>query len=57
MARLEELKRGVAVKGILPDDFITVVDVSWIGSIAIELTCKDSNGNPLGSGLVRSAWD
>lgn len=38
MAQLEELKRGVAVKGILPDDFITVVDVSWIGSIAIELT-------------------
>ena len=44
MAGLEELKRGATVKGILPDGFITVVDVSWIGSVAIELTYKDSNG-------------
>lgn len=44
MARLEELKRGAAVKGILPDGFITVVDVAWIGSVAIELTYKDSTG-------------
>ena len=44
MARLEELKRGATVKGILPDGFITVVDVSWIGSVAIELTYKDSKG-------------
>ena len=44
MARLEELKRGVTVKGILTDGFITVVDVSWIGSVAIELTYKDSKG-------------
>jgi len=44
MSRLEELKRGVTVKGILPDGFITVVDVSWIGSVAIELTYKDSKG-------------
>ncbi len=32
MARLEEIKHGAAVKGILPDGFITVVDVTWIGS-------------------------
>jgi SNF2 family DNA or RNA helicase len=44
MARLEELKRGATVKGILPDGFITVVDVSWIGSVAIDLTYKDSKG-------------
>ena len=44
MARLEELKRGATVKGILPEGFITVVDVSWIGSVAIELTYKDSKG-------------
>jgi len=44
MARLEELKRGTTVKGILPDGFITVVDVSWIGSVAVELTYKDSQG-------------
>jgi hypothetical protein len=40
MARLEELKPGVTVKGILPDGFISVVNVSWIGSVAIELTYK-----------------
>ena len=44
MARLEELKRGAVVKGVLPDGFITVIDVSWIGSVAIELTYKDSKG-------------
>ncbi|MGI6086503.1 MAG: helicase-related protein [Kiritimatiellia bacterium] len=44
MARLEEIKRGATVKGILPDGVVIVVDVSWIGSVAIELTYKDSNG-------------
>jgi len=51
MAQLEELKRGATVKGILPDGFITVVDVSWIGSGAIELTYKDSKGK-LGHELI-----
>ncbi|HOF41913.1 MAG TPA: helicase-related protein, partial [Candidatus Hydrogenedentes bacterium] len=44
MARLEEITRGATVKGILPNGFVTVVDVSWIGSVAIELTYKDSKG-------------
>ncbi len=44
MAKLEDLKRGATVKGVLPDGFITVVDVSWIGSVAMELTYKDSKG-------------
>ncbi len=51
MARLEELKRGAVVKGILPDGFVTVVDVNWIGSVAIDLTYKDSRGK-LGSELL-----
>lgn len=51
MAQLEELERGASVKGILPDGFITVVDVSWIGSCAIELTYKDSKGK-LGHELI-----
>jgi len=45
MARLEELKRGAVVKGVLPDGFVTVVDVNWIGSVAIELTYKDSRAS------------
>ena len=51
MAKLEELTRGASVKGILPAGSVTVVDVKWIGSVAIELTYKDSTGR-LGSELI-----
>ncbi len=44
MARLEDLTRGAMVKGILPDGPVTVVDVQWHGSVAIELTYKDATG-------------
>lgn len=37
--------------GILPDGLVTVVDVKWIGSVAIELTYKDASGK-LGNELV-----
>jgi superfamily II DNA or RNA helicase len=46
MAKLEELKRGSTVKGILPDCLVTVVDVKWYGSAAVELTYKDPAGKP-----------
>ncbi len=46
MAKLEDLARGAAVKGILPDCLVTVVDVKWYGSAAIELTYKDPSGKP-----------
>jgi hypothetical protein len=46
MARLEELTRGASLRGILPDGFVTVVDVSWYGSEAVELTYKDASGRP-----------
>ncbi len=51
MPRLEALTRGAVVKGVLPDSFVTVVDVNWIGSAALELTYKDSQGR-LGSELL-----
>lgn len=44
MARLEELTRGASVKGILPDGLVTVVDVAWYGTEAVELTYKDAAG-------------
>ena len=44
MAQLEELTRGAAVKGILPESLVTVVDVKWIGTVAVEVTYKDSAG-------------
>jgi SNF2 family DNA or RNA helicase len=46
MAKLEELTRGAAVKGILPDCLVTVIDVKWYGSAAVELTYKDPAGKP-----------
>ena len=46
MARLEDLKRGATVKGILPDCLVTIIDVRWYGSAAIELTYKDPAGKP-----------
>ena len=51
MAQLEELTRGTAVRGILPDCLVTISDVRWIGTVAIEVTYKDSNGR-LGNELL-----
>src|SRR5713226_727975 len=51
MARLEDLKPGTWVKGVLPDALVQVIDAKWHGSAVIELTYKDSAGR-LGSELV-----
>jgi superfamily II DNA or RNA helicase len=51
MARLEDITRGASVKGVLPDGLVTVVDVKWIGTVAIELTYKDAAGH-LGNELI-----
>src|SRR6266478_10072212 len=44
MATLEEITRGAAVKGILPEGLVTISDVRWIGTVAIEVTYKDAAG-------------
>src|SRR3954453_11271817 len=44
MAQLGELTRGAAIRGILPDGLVTVVDVQWYGPDAVELTYKDAAG-------------
>ena len=51
MATLEEITRGAAVKGILPDGLVSIIDVRWIGTVAIEATYKDSAGR-LGNELI-----
>ena len=51
MARLEDLTKGAAVRGVLPDRLVTVVDVKWHGSAVVELTYKDASGQ-LGSGAA-----
>ena len=44
MAQLEELTKGAAIKGVLPDQTVTVVDVLWHGSTVVELTYRDAAG-------------
>lgn len=51
MANLEELTRGAAVRGIFPDGLVTINDVRWIGTVAIEVTYKDTSGR-LGNELI-----
>ena len=51
MAKLESLTKGSQVKGILPNDVITIIDVSWHGNSVAEITYRDSSGR-LGSELV-----
>ena len=47
MARLEDLTRGIVVKGILPDGLVTVVDATWYGSgSVVDLTYRDAAGRP-----------
>ena len=44
MASLEELKPNASLRGILPSGLVTVVNVQWYGSQALELTYKDATG-------------
>src|SRR5512134_4040860 len=44
MSKLEYLQPNAAVRGILPDALLTVVNVQWFGSEALELTYKDPAG-------------
>ena len=51
MARLEDLTQGTIVKGILPNQHVTVVAATWLGTAGIELTYKTADGK-LGSELI-----
>ncbi len=42
--RLEELTKGATVKGVLPNQLITVIDTQWHGSDVVTLTYRDTNG-------------
>ena len=45
MALLEELKPGILLKGLVPGNLVTVIDVKRQGSICVELTYKDASGH------------
>lgn len=53
MARLEDLKQGASVRGVLPDCLVTVVNAQWFGSEALELTYKNPAGRVANELLYR----
>jgi superfamily II DNA or RNA helicase len=53
MIRLEDLQPTAAVRGILPDQVVTVVSVKWFGSAALELTYKGPSGRVANELLYR----
>ena len=44
MAVLEELKPGIKIRGIIPQQDVSVVDVKWHGSTAVELFYRRADG-------------
>ena len=46
MTQLEKLTRGATIKGILPNENVTAIDVKWHGNDVVELTYKDAKGQP-----------
>jgi superfamily II DNA or RNA helicase len=44
MVKLEELKPGCKINGIIPQQPVIVVDVKWHGSVAVELFYKRADG-------------
>jgi SNF2 family DNA or RNA helicase len=54
VARLEDLRSGATVRGVIPSSPVTVVSVDWIGD-AIGLTYRDVDGRPGNVLLFRDA--
>ncbi|MEE6159836.1 helicase-related protein [Cylindrospermopsis raciborskii DSH] len=53
MIKLEELKQGSIINGILPGQGVTVIDAKWFGTDTVELTYKDIHGSPYTELLFR----
>src|SRR6202165_1262364 len=53
MTRLEDLQATAAGRGILPEQIVTVVNVQWFGSEALELTYKTPEGKVANELLYR----
>jgi hypothetical protein len=53
MSRLEDLQPNAALRGILPDCLVTVVNLQWFGTEAVELTYKDPSGQVANTLLYR----
>ena len=53
MLKLEDLSANTSVRGILPDESVSVVSVQWFGSEALELTYKTAAGKVANELLYR----
>ena len=53
MIRLEDLQPNASVRGVLPDCLVTVVNVQWFGTEALELTYKTPTGKVANQLLYR----
>jgi hypothetical protein len=53
MSKLEDLRPNAAIRGILPDGLLTVVNAQWFGSEALELTYKTAAGKVANELLYR----
>lgn len=53
MTRLEDIQPSAAIRGILPEQIVTVVSVQWFGSEALELTYKGATGRVANELLYR----
>ena len=53
--KLEQLLPNAAVRGIVPDALVTVVNVQWFGSEALELTYKTADGKVANQLLYRDS--
>lgn len=51
--KLEELQTNAAIRGLIPDALVTVVNVQWFGSEALELTYKTPAGKVANELLYR----
>ncbi|MHB1167665.1 MAG: helicase-related protein [Longimicrobiales bacterium] len=54
MVKLEDLKRGAVVKGVVADGVATVVDIEWHGTDAVTLVYRDGAGRIADRLLFRS---
>ncbi|MBE0655914.1 MAG: DEAD/DEAH box helicase family protein, partial [Bacteroidales bacterium] len=55
MAKLEEINKGAYLIGILPNQTVEIIDTVWHGADVIEITFKDSLGNPNNQLLYRDS--
>ncbi len=53
MLKLEQLQTNTAIRGVVPDALVTVVNVQWFGSEALEITYKTPSGKVANELLYR----